>query len=894
MIRQLLLLALLILTFSPAQAWMLKGTVTDDAGEPLPYANVYLENTTIGVVTNVKGQYFFELDKGDYTVVFQSLSYQKKKIEVLIDGHKTLDVTLLPEDVKMEDVVVTAGRKDPAYAIMQKVIENKRSYIRQFESFQCETYLKVSLERDSTLQERKRARKKKKKTADSTATDSLVLDSSLVEDTLVIDTVAVDTFSTDTFDLDSIESPFVENDSTTNDSAKSKKKRTKLNFIEQFSTTYFQRPGQWKSIVHAFRDMTENRRRGTMMQIGPDGFEAKEFQSTPNNPYLFYRDVSEANFNFYENLISAPDLGDRPFISPLSSTSWRLTYKYKLEEQFMENGRVVYKIKVTPRLKYGPYFEGHIYIVDEIWAIKSVNLKIVPATLSFFNYFQVLHTYEMTEDNRWTLSKEDYYYTIKEGRTRYYGNSVALHSDYKLDVEFPKRHFRNELRRVEDDARSLDSTWWDAKRPITLKRSEKQFITERDSIIAYRLSDKYLHKQDSLFNQIKFWDPFIDGVGIRRRAKGMEYFINPILSQVRPFGVGGYRHAPGGYVSKEWKNYKKLYVSGELDYGFANRDVRGNVKVALTFQPEKFASAYVKYGNIYSLINNNATLIALLSRGNFVNKTYYGIGQERELINGLKLKVGVEYAQYEAIDPLSLAQWSQELFGSTNTPQAFSNFSEALIDVQLTYVPGQKFYSEPNRKIILGSKWPTFVMRYKKAVPGIGNSTIDYDFLELRANHEFRPGSMGVSRWSVRTGTYLNQRNILFTDYQFFRGSDPFLMANPLKAFQLLGQTLATPNPYFQGNYLHDFGGALMDKIPLLNRTTLQTAIGGGALYVNDQDFFHAELFAGLQVPIRIKGSRFKIGAYYNTSYTNKADAIGSQFKIGIAFFDDFKNRWSY
>ncbi len=848
MIHRFILLVSSLFLFQPAQAWLLKGRVLDETGEALPYASVYLENTTVGVVTNIKGEYFLELQKGTYTIVFQSLGYIRKSVEVVITGNKQLDVILMPEAVEMEEVKVTAGRKDPAYAIMKRVIENKNRYIRQFDSYQCETYLKISLERDPP----KKELEQESDTLPGRSRDSIVQD----EDSIA--------------------------------------QRRKLNFIESFSTTYYQHPGTWKSLVHAYRDMTEKQRSTTVLMMTDEGIEARDFQSVPDNPYLFYRDVSDANFNFYQNLISAPDLGDRPFISPLSSTSWNLTYKYKLEDQFLENERVTYKVKVTPRVNYGPYFEGYIYIVDDLWAIKSVNLRIVPATLSFFSYFQVLHNYEMTEDGRWTLMREDYYYNIKDSKTRFYGNSIAIHSEYQLDVEFPKRHFRNELRRVEDDARSLDSTWWDAHRPITLKRAEKEFVTEQDSIIAYNTSPKYLRQQDSIFNKIKFLDPFLNGVGIRRRASGMEYFINPLIAQIRPFGVGGYRHALGGYITKEWKNYTKLFLAGELDYGFRNNDPRGNIKISYTYKPKKFGMAHVKFGNVYSLINNNATLIAVLSRGNFVNKRYYGFGNEMEISNGFFLEINAEYSDYKSLDGLALAQWSQELFGPINTPESFDEFSQAKIEVILRFIPGQKYYTEPNRKINLGSKWPTFTLQYNKAIPGIFGSTIDYDFVELRTNHQFKPGTLGISRWSTRMGTYLSQKRILFTDYQFFRGSDPFLFANPLKSFNNLDSTKATPNPYFQANFLHDFGGSFIDKIPLLNRTNFQTAFGGGVLWVDDRDFFHSEVFGGLQYPFRIKGQRIKIGVYYVISYVNNSNAIDSQIKFGVSFFDTFKNQWGY
>ena len=47
-----------------------KGLVTDDKGQPMPYASVYVKNTTYGTATNLKGEYFLELQPGTYIIVF--------------------------------------------------------------------------------------------------------------------------------------------------------------------------------------------------------------------------------------------------------------------------------------------------------------------------------------------------------------------------------------------------------------------------------------------------------------------------------------------------------------------------------------------------------------------------------------------------------------------------------------------------------------------------------------------------------------------------------------------------------------------------------------------------------------------------------------------------------
>lgn len=877
--KSLYLLVLFLLASAFAvDAQQLLGSVSDADGDPVPYANVYIENSTVGVVTNVKGEYFLDLAKGSYSIVFQSLGYGKQVIPVEVVGKTVLDVVLVGESVEMEAVEVTAGRKDPAYAIMEKVIARKQDYVKQFESYKCETYLKVTLERDTVGRKPRRISNKdiERRAAAEAAKDSLAQLEAADSTIALADSVEAD--STDALA----------------DSSGLEDKRQKLDFIESWSTTNFKYPGQYKSEVSAYRDMAEKAGAGVYLEMGSEGMEVKTYQPVPNNPYLFYTDVSDADINFYKNLVEAYDVGDRPFVSPLSSTAWRITYKYKLEEQFLENGRVIYKIKVTPRLAAGPYFEGHIYIVDDIWAIKSVNLTVNPATMAFFNHFQIVHRYEQTPDERWVLAREDYYYTIKEGRDLLYGSSVALHKDYQLDVEFPNRFFKNEVRVMADDAEEKDSLFWNELRPIELKTAEIEFITKREKLKALHSSPEYMREQDSIYNKLKFWDPILNGIGWRNKEKGMNYFIQPLITQIRPFGVGGYRHALGGYVAKEWKSYNRLIVDGELDYGFRNNDPRGRVKASFTYAPKRLGSAYVRYGNSYTMVNNFATIATIFARGNFINSIYYGAGNTIELFNGVKLEVGLLFADRRAIDQLELAEWSQELFGDANTPESFDLFREAKIDIQLHVTPGQKYMSEPRRKIILGSKWPTFHFRYRKAVPGIWGSKINYDYVEVSASDEFRPGTLGISRWAARAGTYIQDQNLRFTDYNFFRGSDPYFFVNPLQAFQNLEETKATPDPFLSVNYLHDFGGALIDKVPLLNRTPLQVTGGAGMLLIEDQSFFHAEVYGGLQLPFRIKEQRFKFGAYYVTSFSNSENAILGQWKFGITFFNSFRNQWEY
>ncbi|MCT4644199.1 MAG: SusC/RagA family TonB-linked outer membrane protein [Carboxylicivirga sp.] len=87
----------------------IKGKITDEKGEPLPFCNVYVENTTIGAVSDMDGNYTLTHNKAPFNLVFSSIGY-KKRTEV-INQSSTLNVQLSVEGVDMDEVVVTGYQK---------------------------------------------------------------------------------------------------------------------------------------------------------------------------------------------------------------------------------------------------------------------------------------------------------------------------------------------------------------------------------------------------------------------------------------------------------------------------------------------------------------------------------------------------------------------------------------------------------------------------------------------------------------------------------------------------------------------------------------------------------------------------------------------------------------
>ena len=73
-------LLIFTLLFSIISFSQIKGTVKDVHGNPLPYVNIYIENTYINTTTNELGNYelnYFE--KKNVPLIFQYLGYKTEK-----------------------------------------------------------------------------------------------------------------------------------------------------------------------------------------------------------------------------------------------------------------------------------------------------------------------------------------------------------------------------------------------------------------------------------------------------------------------------------------------------------------------------------------------------------------------------------------------------------------------------------------------------------------------------------------------------------------------------------------------------------------------------------------------------------------------------------------------
>src|ERR1700761_1526076 len=88
--RTLFFFSLFLFSFCRILAAGVTGTVTDDKGNILAFASVFVKGTTVGVTANQQGKYTLDLSPGSYTIVCQFVGYERQEKKVgIVAGEPT-------------------------------------------------------------------------------------------------------------------------------------------------------------------------------------------------------------------------------------------------------------------------------------------------------------------------------------------------------------------------------------------------------------------------------------------------------------------------------------------------------------------------------------------------------------------------------------------------------------------------------------------------------------------------------------------------------------------------------------------------------------------------------------------------------------------------------------
>lgn len=806
MLKPFLLFLGLLLSFS-GQCALLKGRVTDEQGEPLPFATLYIRNTTIGTASNEQGYYQLSLAPGSYEVVFQYVGYKPRVEQVTIgDTDVERDVQLSVEVYQMREVEVKANEKDPAYAIVKAAIARRKYHQKEVLAYTCRVYTK-GMTRLTEVPNRLLGMK--------------------INDL----------------------------------------KPGIAYLSESVSALSFHQP---------------NRLHERMISSKVSG-DAKGFS---------FNRASRVNFNFYENLLRAPGLNERGFISPLAGNAL-LFYRYKLVGASQENGVFINKIEVTPIRRNDPAFSGYIYIMDDTWRLHSVDLKLSKTQIEYADQVTVRQTFGPVSGGVWMLLSQKL--TIEFDTFGFKGNGyfTSIYSQYKVQPAYPpapdpavaaptqpdaearqnqlamrkrewrrqqkakaralvnKKQLSHELMVVEKEANKRDSTYWEEVRPIPLTEEEKQDYTIKDSIQVVEQSRPYLDSADRKANRFSMGNLYMTGYRYRNSFQRYSVGLDPLIGVRTPGSMLQYNTVEGAVLNLAL-HYRRWYADSPREfsftptfrYGWSNERFQAKIDGRYYYDPFKLSRIQASGGRFVSQLNSSEPIspfwnsfYTLIRENNYLKlfeKTYLNLAHQTEVRNGLMLALSVEYADRRPLvntTDFRFADRANQSFTS-NAPEnaelpdtSFPRHQALFASLGLQFRPAQQYITRPDEKWVLGSRYPTFRLQYTRAFKGLLGSDVGYDKLAFSVNDRQRFGLVGTSSYQVQLGGFLRRDQLYFMDFRHFSGNQ-IMYAGTFSGFQLLDYyRYSTTGRYLEAHFSHEFNGFIFNKIPVFRRLKWQEVL---------------------------------------------------------------------
>ncbi len=837
--------SLLLLAYSGSLlAQRITGTVYNEKGERLPNASVLIKGSTAGSSANNNGEFVLNVKGGRYTLVCQYIGYGASEKTITVSENTSVDFVLKPVELSMQEVVVKSNGEDPAYEIIRQAIRKRNFYHTQVDASTVDRYNKDVI----------RLRKMPKK---------------------ILGT-KVDPSNFEKSGLDSVG-------------------RGVLYLSEGMSRIYQDPPDKFRMDVLSSR------------VSGSDGFGL----SFPVVISLYTNNVKVFSERF----------NPRGFVSPIADGAIGF-YRFKYLGTFYEDGKAVNSIRVTPRRLYEPLFTGTINITDDDWRIHSYDLLITKsAQLELLDTISISQLHVPVSGDIWQPKNQVISFAAKLLGIEVLGSFVSVYSSYDVAPTFSKKTFNNVLIKYDTAVTGKERDWWDTIRPVPLSEDEIRNYQFKDSVFDhFKDSIKFRENTDSLRKwqgKIKPLRLIFPPSGIHRtsygktREKDFRWGIEPLLLNSEYNPVEGVAITLIPYFLKKYKK-EELLIEPVVRYGFYNDHFNPSLNIELNRKQRSVDESYenrswlISGGKRVTQFNRESPISPLVNTVStlFYGKNYMKIYENyfgslhfrKKFESGFEIKFGGFYEDRLPLDNNTIYTVDEEdakhLTPNYPVEKLSSNFQRhqaTVFEGEMSFQPGQRYIQFPKSKISIGSRYPTFTLKYSKGIDGLLGSDVNFDKWYLDVSDTRNLKLLGTLVYKAGIGGFLNDKNVPIQDFQHFNGNLTTLLNRYVGSFQLASYyaNSNTASFFVRAHAEHHFQGLLTNKIPLFRRLNWHLVGGGNAFYVNENSNY-VELFAGIENIFKMLRVDF-IAAYEN----GRGTLTGIKFGAGGIFSDRLKEQTS-
>ncbi|UJH68268.1 DUF5686 and carboxypeptidase-like regulatory domain-containing protein [Allomuricauda sp. SCSIO 65647] len=664
------------------------GTVIDESGDPIAFANVIFKNSSEGTITNENGRFYFESDATYTTLVVSYIGYETKEIALSGRVNYNLEINLSEAAEQLQEVIVYTGKQskknNPAIDILKKIWAKKRvNGLRQFKSYQYDKYEKVE------------------------------------------------------FDLNTIDSALI------------KSKLFKgLEFIfEDLDTSRITGKTYLPLFLNEVSSKVYGDNRHELEKEDVLGNKSSGFSG--NQAITAFVEDLYSDYDVYDNYLK---FFDKSFTSPLSRTGVDVYNYVLSDSTFIDGKwcyNIIYYPRRKNELTFKGDFwvNDTTYAIKNInlQVTKSANINWVKE-------IYIEQDFEVVNDSVFLLKRDymlsDFAFSKKEKSRGVYGKRTTVYDNYVFDLDKSKTFYEAESDPYDPRVFERDSLFWRDARLESLSKDEAGIFKLLDTLKTVPKFNTYYNIVSVLgsgYIEIDKWNldigdiystfGFNDAEGIRLRGGARTYF-----GQNDPWRLEGYmaygfddRKFKHGFSGKFLLDRKtRLILSG------GNRRDIEQLGISLTSTTDVLgrsiaSSALVTVGNNNRLSNINLSVLAL----------------EMEPLKNFRVRLGGSYRTLSSALP---DQFSLDYIDPESPTGISSEVKQFDINTTLIYTPGKRTIGYGVERRDVNDNYSTLVLNYTKGLEGFMKSDFEYERIQFSYTQPWQVGGFGRLLSTVELG----------------------------------------------------------------------------------------------------------------------------------------------
>lgn len=824
-------------------AGVFKGKVTDEKGQRLAYATIYMQGTTTGTNANGNGDFELTLAPGLYKAVCQYVGYRQATFNLSVTDDEAIEHTfVLKEDnTEMKEIVVHANDEDPAYGIIRRAIKKRKFHLDQVTSLQTSIYLKGVV----------RSRKMPTRFMGKNVTD----------ETDIVDSVGKGVL-----------------------------------FLTEEDADYYSNEKQHKTIIHSVHQSGD-----------PNGLGFSQFPDVitfyDNNVNIFGKDARGFISPISENALSYYKYKLLGQFTEQGNTIYKIQVKQKRAYEPCFNGTIyivdedyaIYGLNMVLAKQSGMDMfdtlkidQVFLPLKKDTWVAKSQVLYFTVNLLGFditANGVTVYNNQKVNEPIPDSVFANHivstYDKTANKKDTSYWNNRpIPLEKDEHRDFVA-----KDSLHQRVTSPEFVDS----------MRRRGNKFHPFGMIMTGYTFNAKE-YKNTFSINPI-FLSLSQDNILNYNIVEGFN--VAPKISWRHMLDTGKYLFADVaaryGFSNHHFNSIARLYTV-RRDRSFLNRSWMYGVEGG------KYVFQYDPDNPVLTWFNTYAALFYRQNDLKIYERTEGSAFLARNYGNGLNWYVSASYQHRLPLENTSNYTFfpgNMEGYASNTPPHllqtatAWGINDAALVFASISYKPGYTYTQYPDYKVANGSSstWPRFTLTYDKGISGIFNSVSNFDKWKFNIQDDVRLRLFGVVKYNLAVGGFLNSNYVSIPDLMHLYGNRGIGYASPyLESFQFAQYyEFSNKEPFYgEAHVEYHLKGLLSNKIPLLRQARWYLLFGGNAFYARPNDYY-TEAFVGID-NIGWKLFRFLRIDFVQSWDSNRGTNSGIRFGLTIPGISTAKN----